>query len=63
MGLLRIGNSLQMNEPSTKGRVLLLVNFKVPLHFLPQFPHLKDVVIHSPSFKNGDNASLLKGKL
>lgn len=57
MGLLRIGNSLQMNEPSTKGRVLLLVNFKLSLHFLPQFPSLKDVEIQSP-FKSGVNTSL-----
>lgn len=63
MGLWRIGNSLQVNEPSAKGRVLLLVNFKLPFHLLPQFPHLKDMVIHSPSLKNRDIIPLLRGKL
>lgn len=53
MGLLRMGNSLQMNGPSTKGKVLLLAKFKLPLNFLPQVPYLKDGLIHSLSFKAG----------
>lgn len=58
MGLLRLGNSLQMNEPSTKEKVLLLASFKLPLNFLPQFPYLKDEALHIPSFKSMGNASI-----
>lgn len=61
MGLLRIGNSRQTNEPSTKGKVLLLANFKLPLNFLPQFPLFKNEIIYIHLLKAGDNTSILTG--
>lgn len=63
MGLLRIGNSLQMNKPSAKGKVLLLANCKPLLNILPQFPYLKDGMIFIPSFKCEANTKTLTRRL
>lgn len=63
MGLLRIGNSLQMNKPSAKGKMLLLANCKLPLNILSQFPYLKDGVIYIPPFKCEANTRTLTRRL